>query len=77
MCDSPDDFISVNYDISLCVCATDDLEALCDLQCRRAQKDTIGFYCPDTPALPYIGIKESDGTISVSSILLSFGILIM
>ena len=66
VCDTEGDFISVDYGLSLCVCATDDLEALCNLQCRRAQRDTLGMYCPDAPEEPYIGVKEFDGTISVS-----------
>lgn len=57
---------SVGYDkqLGLCKCKVDDLEDVCDRECRNKQRNRVTIVCSD-PAL--IRVRAPDGSIVVSS----------
>ena len=57
----------VGYDrlLGLCLCKVDDLEALCDEECRLAQYNRIQFICAETLD-PFIRVTDSNGNYVVS-----------
>ena len=52
-----------------CLCQTDDLQALCDLQCRIAQRLRLEFNCASFPVEPFLSIKDETGATQVIYIL--------
>ncbi|PIK35706.1 hypothetical protein BSL78_27462 [Apostichopus japonicus] len=63
-CLSPDDYIGYDSTLSLCKCNVDDLQEICDLECRLAQRNRIEMVCDDPP---YMRVTYPDdvGTVQV------------
>ena len=57
----------VGYDrlLGLCLCKVDDLEALCDEECRLAQYNRVQFICAETLD-PFLRVTDSNGNYVVS-----------
>ncbi|XP_013391352.1 uncharacterized protein LOC106159584 [Lingula anatina] len=61
-----DDFVSVDPYLGLCSCKVDDLEAICDPECRYKQRFTLSMVCPALPEKPYIAVTDpADGSVKV------------
>ena len=58
VCESPDKFVSVQKELSMCLCVVDDLEANWDEETRIYSKLFITFHCPEAPMTPFILIKQ-------------------
>lgn len=50
----------------ICLCKADNLEEICNLECRVKQKLRVGFVCAKKPEEPYIRILNADNTEIVS-----------
>ncbi len=46
-CGGSDEVAGVDKVLGLCECLVDDLDTVCDVECRTRQKETIKFVCPD------------------------------
>lgn len=40
-------YVGVDKVLGLCICSVDNLEEICDLECRSRQRNIIQFVCPD------------------------------
>lgn len=52
--------------LGLCLCAMDDLEEICDEECRIGQYDRILFVCSETVD-PYVRVTYPNGSVAVST----------
>ena len=68
MCDAPEDFITYDRLLGFCICLVDDLEELCDEECRNTQRNRITFSCPGSQD-PYIDVQDRSGNVHVSATL--------
>ena len=50
----------------ICLCEADDLDALCNLACRKAQHNTIQFVCAGAPTEVHLQVSDSNGNVIVS-----------
>ena len=48
-CPTADDYLGYDQTLSLCKCKVDDLQEICDLECRLAQRNRITLVCADPP----------------------------
>jgi hypothetical protein len=60
--------VYVGYDryLGICLCQSDYLEDICNLECRVAQRDRIGLVCAEPPLEVHIVIRHENDSISVS-----------
>lgn len=65
MCDSGE-YLGVDKILGLCKCKVDDLEELCDLECRLAQRYSLSFVCPASPIEPFVEVRDLQGDTLVS-----------
>ena len=66
MCGSTDRYVGYEKNLGLCKCKVDDLEKVCDLECRVQQRNRVTWHCPSLPLSPYIRISNRDGSVNVS-----------
>lgn len=59
VCGSVDKYAGVERLIGLCKCVTEDIDDICDLNCRLKQRNTILFHCPEN-LYPFISIKDAN-----------------
>ena len=59
------DYVGVDTLLGFCICKSDDLEDLCDLECRTAQRQRITFHCPENQEDSFLRIKSNDGSVLV------------
>jgi hypothetical protein len=67
VCTTPDDYLGYYSLLGICTCKTEDLEEVCNLECRKAQENRVQVVCPEEPDEPYIKILDETGNIYVSS----------
>ena len=67
ICDGP--YLGTDQLLGLCKCEVDDLEEICDLQCRLAQRYSLSFICPPSPLEPFIEVRDGNGQPKVSQTL--------
>lgn len=68
-CGGYDQYLGYDRLLGMCKCKVDDLNAVCDYECRQAQKDRITLTCPERPQEPYITVRMSNHSVLVSVIL--------
>ena len=68
VCRSPDDYLGVEKLLGLCKCRTDNLNEICDEECRDAQRDTLQLFCPEEPFQPLIRVTSSGDTLVSPSV---------
>lgn len=51
--------------MGMCLCKTDDLEELCNLECRIAQRYRVSFKCSEPPLEPHLVLRDANNTIVV------------
>ncbi|CAH1789583.1 unnamed protein product [Owenia fusiformis] len=62
VCGGADAYIGFDALLGLCKCKVDDLELICDLECRIAQRMRIKLVCPQRPEPSYIVVSNSDNS---------------
>ena len=65
MCREPTDYLGLDRLLGLCKCRTDNLNEICDEECRAAQRNRLQWFCPETPLPSFIRITGSAGDIQV------------
>ena len=69
MCRSADDYLGVDLLLGLCKCRTDNLNEICDEECRTAQYNRLQLYCPEEPLEPFLRVTEASGATRVRLML--------
>ncbi|XP_062603182.1 uncharacterized protein LOC134264959 [Saccostrea cucullata] len=57
------EYVSFDRLMGMCLCKTDDLEELCNLECRIAQRYQVSFKCAEPPLEPHIILRDKNNTI--------------
>ena len=57
----------LGYDsiLGLCKCKVDDLEEVCDVECRLAQRYSLSFICPSNNIEPFVEVRNLQGDVQV------------
>lgn len=59
------EYVSFDRLMGMCLCKTDDLEELCNLECRIAQRYRVSFKCSEPPLEPHLILRDGNNTIVV------------
>jgi hypothetical protein len=51
--------------MGMCLCKTDDLEEICNPECRIGQRYSVSFKCSEPPLEPHLIVRDSNNTIMV------------
>lgn len=60
-------YLGIDQILGLCKCRVDDLEEICDVECRLAQRYSISFICPASPNEPFLEVRNVRGEVQVST----------
>ncbi|RUS80256.1 hypothetical protein EGW08_011985, partial [Elysia chlorotica] len=53
-------YVGFDRNLGLCLCQTDDLEEICDLECRLAQQWQLTLTCSSAPLVPHVTVRDSN-----------------
>jgi hypothetical protein len=70
VCVTAGSYVGFDRGLGLCLCSADDLEEICDLECRKKSQYQMTFVCAGTPLEPYIHLRDENNQTIVSSCLL-------
>lgn len=59
------EYVSFDRLMGMCLCKTDDLEEICNPECRIAQRYSVSFKCSEPPLEPHVILRDSNSTIVV------------
>lgn len=65
------EYVSFDRLMGMCLCKTDDLEELCNLECRIAQRYRVSFKCSEPPLEPHLVLRDANNTIVVRTSVMS------
>ena len=65
-------YVGVDSVLGWCKCKTDELDEVCDEECRAENSDRLELHCPEPPLEPFIRITDRADSSGVKRVKVSF-----